>query len=432
MQRVFDAGFLLFHFHFGGGTNVDLGHTAGQLGQAFLKLLAVIVAAGGIDLSFDLLDATLDVLGLASALDEGGGVFLDADLLGFAQVFDFKLLEVDAEFVHDGGAAGEDCDVLQHFLAAITKAGGFDGGDLQDAAELVDHEHGQGFAIDIFGDDEQALAGLGHLAEDRQQVFGAGNLLLVDQDVAVFQIRGHGRGVGDEVGAQVALVELHAFHEFHFGFEALAFFHGDDAVLAHFVHGFGNDLADLGILVGGTGADLGDLLGVTHGLAHFGELVGDGVDADVDAALHFVGVGPGGDVLQPFGEDGFGVDRRGGGAVTGILGRLAGHFFDHLGAHVLEGVFEFDFLGNGDTIFGDGGGAKGFFKDHHAAGGAEGALHRFGKFLDATQHAFAGVDVVSNFFCGHGGFLLAHSAVGQIRGDGRGARSRRGSLFRRR
>ena len=185
-------------------------------------------------------------------------------------------------------------------------------------------------------------------------------------------------------------------------------------------------------MVGGTGADLSDLLGVTHGLAHLGKLVGDGVDADIDAALHFVGVGPGGDVLQPFGEDGFGVDRRRGGAVTGILGRLAGHFFDHLGAHVLEGVFEFNFLGNGDTIFGNGGGAKGFFKDHHTAGGTEGALHRFGKFLDATQHAFAGVDVVSNFFCGHGGFLLAHSAVGQIRGDGRGARSRRGSLFRRR
>ena len=70
-------------------------------------------------------------------------------------------------------------------------------------------------------------------------------IFFVDQDVAVL-IRGHAV-VSDEV-AQVALVELHALHEFHFGFQALAF-HGDDAVLTHFVHGFGNDLADLGILV---------------------------------------------------------------------------------------------------------------------------------------------------------------------------------------
>ena len=28
------------------------------------------------------------------------------------------------------------------------------------------------------------------------------------------------------------------------------------------------------------------------------------------------------------------------------------------------------------------------------------------------RHAFAGVIAVGNFFCGHGGFLLAHSAVG--------------------
>ena len=234
----------------------------------------------------------------------------------------------------------------------------------------------------------------------------------MDQDVAVFQICSHGRGVGDKVGTQVALVELHAFHEFDFSVEAFAFFHSDDAVLAHFVHGFGNDFADLGILVGGTGADLGDFLGVTHGLTHLGQLAGNGVNPDVDATLHFVGVGTGSDVLEAFGEDGFGVNRRGGGAITGILGGLAGHFFDHLCAHVLEGVFEFNFLGDGDTIFGDGGSAKGLFKNHHAAGGAEGALHRFGEFLDATKHAFAGVNVVSNFFCGHGGFLLAHSAVG--------------------
>ncbi|MFG0283549.1 MAG: chaperonin GroEL, partial [Phycisphaerales bacterium JB039] len=47
------------------------------------------------------------------------------------------------------GAAGEDGDVLHHGLAAVTEAGGLDSADLEHAAELVDHEGGEGLALDI-------------------------------------------------------------------------------------------------------------------------------------------------------------------------------------------------------------------------------------------------------------------------------------------
>jgi hypothetical protein len=100
-------------------------------------------------------DAALDVGAGAGALDDGGVVLVDGDLLGAAEVGELDLLELDAEFFHDGLAAGEDGDVLEHGLAAIAEAGGLDGGDLEDAAELVDDEGGEGFAFDILGDDEQ-------------------------------------------------------------------------------------------------------------------------------------------------------------------------------------------------------------------------------------------------------------------------------------
>ena len=59
----------------------------------------------------------------------------------------------------DGGAAGENGDVLEHGLAAITEARRLDGGDLQAATQLVDHERGERLALDILGDDQQRLAG---------------------------------------------------------------------------------------------------------------------------------------------------------------------------------------------------------------------------------------------------------------------------------
>ncbi len=52
-------------------------------------------------------------------------------------------------------AAGEDSDVLEHGLAAIAEAGGLDGCDLERATELVDDERREGFAFDVFGDDQQ-------------------------------------------------------------------------------------------------------------------------------------------------------------------------------------------------------------------------------------------------------------------------------------
>ena len=118
------------------------------------------------------------------------------------------------ELFEDGGATGDDGDVFEHRLAAIAKAGGFDGGDLQRAAQLVHDQRREGFAFNVFGDDEERLAGLGGFAQHGHQIAGAADFLFVDQDVAIIEHRFHRRGVGDEVGAEIALVELHAFDEF--------------------------------------------------------------------------------------------------------------------------------------------------------------------------------------------------------------------------
>ena len=112
----------------------------------------------------------------------------DDDLLGLAEVGELDAVELDAEVLEDGGAAGEHGDVAQHRLAAIAVAGGLHRTDLQDAAELVDDQRRQGFAFDVFGDDQQRLAGLRNGFQERHQVLGVRNLLFVDQDQAVFEL----------------------------------------------------------------------------------------------------------------------------------------------------------------------------------------------------------------------------------------------------
>ena len=222
------------------------------------------------------------------------------------------------------------------------------------------------------------------------------------QDVGVFEDTLHARGVGDEVRREVALVELHALDEFDVGLEALALFDGDHAVLADLVDRLGDDLADLLVLVGGAGADLGDLGRRGDLLGHLLELGDDGLDGLVDTALDLVGIGAGGDVLEAFGEDGLGVDGGGGGAVAGVLGALRGDLLDHLGADVLDRVFDLDLFGDGHAVFGDGGRAEGFFEDHDVPGRPERGADGLGEFVDPAADNLAGFLIKFNGLGSHG------------------------------
>ena len=104
------------------------------------------------------------------------------------------------------------------------------------------------------------LPALGDFLEQREQVLQAGDFLLVDEDVGVFEHGFHRLGVGHEVGREIALVELHAFDDFERGLDGLGFLDGDGAVLADLVHRVGDDLADGLVPVGGNGGDLRDLV----------------------------------------------------------------------------------------------------------------------------------------------------------------------------
>ena len=211
---------------------------------------------------------------------------------------------------------------------------------LEGAADLVDDQRGQGLAVDFFADDEDRLAGVQDLFQDRHQVLVAADLLFVDEDVGVFELAFHLLRVGDEIRRQVAAVELHAFDEFVAGLERLAFFDGDDAVFADLVHGLGDDAADFLVVVAGDGGDGLQLLLLLDLDAHLLEALDDVLDGLFDAAFHEHGIAAGHDGAEAFIEDRLGKDGRRGGAVAGHVAGLGSDFADHPGAHVLVLVFQ--------------------------------------------------------------------------------------------
>ena len=137
--------------------------------------------------------------------------------------------------------------------------------------------------------------------------------------------------------------------------------------------------------VGRDGGDLADLLAVGDLLGDPGELGDGGLDGLVDAALQEDRVGPGGDVLQALAVDGLGEDGGGRGAVAGRVGRLGGDLLDHLGAHVLVGVRQLDFLGDRDAVLGDGRRPEFLVDDDVSALGPKGHLDGAREELDAAE-----------------------------------------------
>src|SRR6185312_2258164 len=213
VERVVHAVLLFLHLDFGRAADADHRNAAGQLRQAFLQLLLVVVRRGLFDLRLDLRDAGLDVLLAARTVDDRGVVLVDANLLGRAQHVQLDVLELDAEVFADHLAAGDDRDVFQHGLAAIAEAWRLDGSNLETTTQLVDDQRRQRLTLDLFGDDDERTSALHDRFEDREKVLQRAELLLVDEDVGLIELRHHLVGIGDEVGRDVAAVELHAFDD---------------------------------------------------------------------------------------------------------------------------------------------------------------------------------------------------------------------------
>src|SRR5213595_1167609 len=160
MHRVINAILALLDLNLGRAADADHRDAARELGQTLLQLLTVVVRGGFLDLRLDLVDPGLDVGLLAGAADDGGVLLIDHDLLGATKHGQRNVLHLDTEIFRDRLARGQDCDILQHGLAAIAKARSLDGRDLQAAAETVHHKGGQRLAFNVFGDDDQRLAAL--------------------------------------------------------------------------------------------------------------------------------------------------------------------------------------------------------------------------------------------------------------------------------
>ncbi len=231
----------------------------------------------------------------------------------------------------------------------------------------------------------------------------------MDQNVGILLHRFHALGVSDEVRREIAAIELHTFDHVELSVERLRLFDRDDAVLADFLHGFGNDLANSLVVVRRDGADLGnhvagDGLGelvqfALLAIAFFVDSAGDEQDRLLDAALDGHRIRASSNGLYAFAINCLGKNGSSGGAVAGDVRGLGSNFADHLGSHVLDAIGQFDFFCNGDAVLGNGGRTEFLFNDHVAAFGAKSDLHSVSQYVDAAENGLSRLFSMNNLLC---------------------------------
>jgi len=351
VQSIDDAILLLTDLNLRGASDLDYGDTAGKLGKTLLELLLLVLGGGGVSHdAADLLAALSDCVLGATAVQEDGVLLGDCDSTGLAEHFSGSLLELDIKVIAEDSTVGQNSDIAKNRLAVVTEARGLDGGDLKLATELVENADSKSLTLDVLSNDEEGTALLLGGLKGGDDILNGGDLPLGQEDQRVLELNLGALGVGDEVGGDVAAVELHSLGDLELILDGLALLDCDDTLLSDLLHGVGEELSNVCVAVGRDSGDLGDLLAGGDLLLVCAQVLNDSLDCGLGTAPQVHRVASGGDVLDSLGEDGAGKDSGSCGTVTSNLVGLGGNVLEKASTEVLELVLEGDGLGNSDTI----------------------------------------------------------------------------------
>src|SRR5262245_26025438 len=98
-ERVLNASLAELKLDLGASTDLDQTYAAGELGETLLELLPIVIAGRVVDLGLDLLDAGLDGLGIALALNNGGLILLGDHAARLPKVVEGSIFEAAARLL---------------------------------------------------------------------------------------------------------------------------------------------------------------------------------------------------------------------------------------------------------------------------------------------------------------------------------------------
>ena len=286
---------------------------------------------------------------IAVAAYDSRVVLGNANLVSGAEIIQGSAFQFSAHIFGDDMAAGQNSDVFQHSLAAVTESRSFDSSAFQSAAESVHYESCQSFAFYVFCNDQQFLAAAGNLFEELEHILEHVDLLVCDQDQRIINHAFHLVRIGYHVRGKVSAVKLHAFYNLQAGAHGLGVFYSNNTVISYLFHSVCNESADL-LISRGNGSNLcNGFLGVNRNSSVF-NFLNKNANSFFNALLQDHRICTGCYVSHAFMNHGLSKQSCGGCAVACYVIGLCCDFLYELSAHIFKGILQFDFAGNGYTV----------------------------------------------------------------------------------
>ena len=301
----------------------------------------------------DVFYASLDCLCVALTVNNHGAFLVDLYLTSTTQHSHGGVLQFQTNLLGNNFAASQNSDVLEHFLAAVAEARSLNSNAGEGAAQLVQQQRGQCLAFQILSDDEQLLAGLYNLLQQRQQILNVGNLLVGNQD---------------------------------------------NTVSGNLFHSLSNQLAD-GLIAGRDCSYTRDICRALDLLRVLLDCIDCGLNALCDALAHNHRVCTSSNILHALANDSLCQNGSGGGAVACQIIGLGSNFLDQLCAHVLKRIVQLDVLGNGHTVVGDQRSAEFLVQNNIAALRTQSYLNRISQLVYAAAQCTASFLAEKNLLC---------------------------------
>ncbi len=172
------------------------------------------------------------------------------------------------------------------------------------------------------------------------------------------------------------------------------------------MHRISDLTTDFCFAVSGDCADLCNFVAVVDRTCHCDDRFNNFRSCHVDAALEVHWVHASSNGFHAFANDRLSQNCCCCCAVASFVIGTGSNFLNHLRAHVFELVFQFDFFGHGNTIFGDARCAEGFVQNHVTALWTKRDLNSVSQNVDAAKHLITGVCAEFYVFSSHFHVLL--------------------------
>mmetsp|Transcript_16921 Transcript_16921/g.39082 ORF Transcript_16921/g.39082 Transcript_16921/m.39082 type:complete len:311 (+) Transcript_16921:528-1460(+) len=283
VQCIDNAVLLLSNLDLGSTSDANDGDATRELRQSFLEFFSLVIGFCCFDGMLDEIASFFESLGITGSSQNNGVVLINLDLFASSELLGRDFFQFHAHFLGNDGSTGQESQILHGSLAVVSESWCLDRAYLDSSSELVDHQGGQSLAFDVLGNDQQRALALDDGFQNWDKLLQTADLLFHQQDVRIFQYRGLGLGIGDEVGADVSAFEFHSFDDFQFVVQSLTVLNGDDTFLTNSFHGIRDKGSNFSVRVGRDSSDLCNFFLACDGSADLCEGFDDGIDCQIDS-----------------------------------------------------------------------------------------------------------------------------------------------------